>query len=141
MNCINRGSTRYYRNDLLNLLALKSDMDMALAYAMVFWPSFVIFENVVLFEYFDKNTYNEAKKNAKVSSDIEKFMNHRHLCEIFGNPYINSTPDQLNRLGDILKDIWLAKLNRDFPEKSFLFKLTRADENDRFIASITFWSR
>lgn len=131
----------FSREKLSNLLAIKADMDMAVAYAMVFWPQFIMYQDLVLFKYFDRRTYHEAKKYAKVASDIEKFMNHRHLCEIFGNPYTNATPDQLNCLGRILKDMWSVKLSRDFPERTFSFKQTFADKNDNFVASITFWSK
>jgi hypothetical protein len=91
----------------------------AIGYAWLFWPSFVVHDDCILGEGFAEDTYRGFLDQAKGDkSAVEAVMNHVHIAEMFSASDKRPTPQQLQWLGERLRDMWDAKLKRDFPEKN-----------------------
>jgi hypothetical protein len=112
--------------------------DHAIGYAGLFWPSFVEVEGCVFFgsekpasfEGFWKQTGGNRK-------DVETVINHRHICDLFMQaPTANAA--QALWLGRKLKEMWAAKLQRDFPHKRFTVFFPEEFDIERDNPAITF---
>jgi hypothetical protein len=105
--------------------------DHAIGYARLFWPEFIEHDGCVFFA--DASGFDEAvylSWMAHTNGDrraVQAVMNHRHLMRLFGDVSLRPTRAQLRYLGRKLKDIWSAKLMRDFP--GYQVAVTFADES------------
>lgn len=89
--------------------------ELAAGYSLIFWPNFVRFEGYVLRDGFSIESlrgFEEMTKGNRLA--IEAVMNHVHIADIHCNA--EPTEIQLRYLGRVMKDIWEAKLGRDFPD-------------------------
>lgn len=112
--------------------------ELASGYSLIFWPSFVRFENYVLHDGFSVESlrgFEDMTKGNRIA--IEAVMNHVHIADIHCN--VEATEAQLRYLGRILKDIWDTKLRRDFPD--IRFEVSFNDEPDLYPVDyeLTFW--
>src|SRR5437763_699074 len=91
--------------------------DHAVGYAWAFWPDFVLHDDCVLRkDSFTDETYRgfiEQTKGDK--SAVEAVINHLHIIDMF--PNAEATKVQVQWLGERLRDMWDAKLKRDFPDR------------------------
>jgi hypothetical protein len=80
-------------------------------------------------------TYKEWQ--AKFAGDrvsIEAMLNHRHIHYLFlAAP--EPTPEVIQQLGLLLRDMWMAKLSRDFPDRQFVVAVSDGDDPE-----ITFYT-
>ena len=111
--------------------------DHAAAYASLFWPAFTEIEGCVLLGDRVPETYAEWK--ARLGEDpaaIESVLNHRHLSDLFIRAP-EPSDELLEHLGEVLRDMWAAKLHQDFPDRQFVVTFN-SDADD---PEITFRSR
>lgn len=90
----------------------------AAAYARLFWPEFVLHEDCVLFAGFRKEDFGGFMESTRGDRKAtEAVMNHRHITDLF--PYSKPEPPRelLIYVGRMLKEMWSAKLRRDFPDR------------------------
>jgi hypothetical protein len=111
--------------------------DHAAAYASLFWPGFTEIDGCVLLGDRVPETYTEWK--ARLGGDlsaIESVLNHRHLSDLFmRGPEPHG--ELLEHLGEVLRDMWAAKLHQDFPDRQFVVTFNSAADDPE----ITFCSR
>jgi hypothetical protein len=96
--------------------------DHALAYSSLLWPDFVAFEGYILRDPVDVTRLRGWESASLNRQEIETLMNFEPMDWIF---QVDPTPAklkeaQLTRLAEIMADILLAKLRRDFPDRLFL---------------------
>jgi len=105
--------------------------DHAIAYATLFWPDFVLYEDCVFLNeptpaaYQDWVTHCGGDKQA-----VERVMNHRHIADMFINSEVAPTKEILVHIGRLLKDMWQCKLRRDFPDRQIKVELYEGDSDD-----------
>lgn len=116
---------------------------LAVGYLTVFWPSFVEFEDYILTEGFTEEQVRvfESQEGATARS-IERVINHVHLDSIqhLGCPDISS--DKLVLLGNILTEIYQAKLQWQFPGRPCVVEFYRPEDPDDFGEyQVSFWQK
>jgi len=104
--------------DLRSWVGCQGNFRLAVGYATIFWPQFVQFEGYVLRGGFSVESLRGFEnREPRDRASVEKVMNHLHLADIqyFGCP--DASPDKLLRLGGVLKEIYEAKLQQQFPTR------------------------
>ena len=81
----------------------------AIAYGELFWPEFAERGGRVYLS-------DPGVPDADLPS--EALANHRHVADLFLTD--GGTPEQLRYVGMLLRDMWTAKLARDFPGRRFV---------------------
>lgn len=107
--------------DLLGWLGCTGGIEHAIACGELFWPDFVAFDGCVLFAGFSEDGYRGFV--AQTGGDrraVEAVLNHRHVADLFAGSGNEPTRHQVVYLGRLLREVWAAKLHRDFPEKEFV---------------------
>jgi hypothetical protein len=115
--------------------------DHAVAYALLFWPSFLEHDGCVLLGNQIPETYDQWKTTHNSDTTaIEATLNHRHILDLFPTaPEPNGA--LVAHFGRLLKEMWSAKLMIDFPNRKF--EVEFSDNFDLSVdnPSITFYTR
>lgn len=129
--------------DLGTWIGCEGDFTLAVGYASVFWPEFVLFEGYVLREGFSESSLRgfEAQNDINRKS-VEWHMNHLHIVDIQYCGCAGASKDKLVLLGNALKEIHEAKLLWQFPDHpcSVEFYIPD-DEEDLMQYQISFWQK
>jgi hypothetical protein len=95
------------------------------AYRSLFWPQFIDHDGCV-FLAFEKSIYQDVLTRAGGNRrEVEKFMNHRHIVDLLPKSVKAPTTELVLSFGELLKEMWEAKLHRDFPEQRFIVSFVR----------------
>ena len=116
------------------------NFEHAIGYTRLFWPEFVEYKGCVFRADFSVESYEgflEATKGDKRA--VEAVMNHRHLLTIFGDPRLDPTEEQIIYFGRMLREIWQAKLDRDFPHRKIVVRFYEEGCEDLYDYEITFF--
>lgn len=115
--------------------------DHGLAYAALFWPDFTTIDDCVLLGPGVPETYSQWKaSHPNDPSGIEAVLNHRHLFDLFPNG--TEPSGELVRLfGMMLRDMWSAKLRRDFPDREFVVSFAEDFDLEVDDPEITFYTK
>lgn len=130
--------------DVGSWLSCNGTLQLAIAFSTLFWPRFVEFDDCVLFEDFSIESFQGFMQQTKGNREaVERVMNHRHLVDLFttavGEPAEEQTPEQLDYLGNVLRDIWQTKLARDFPNREVAVAFDRGAPDDLLEYIVTFY--
>jgi hypothetical protein len=90
------------------------------AYQELFWPDFVEHDGCVLmgFEAADETTYQQwLQQTGGNKRKVESVMNHRHIIDLLPEAVESPTQSLIVAFGQLLRDVWDAKLKRDFPAR------------------------
>lgn len=108
------------------LAACEGRYPLAIGYLSVFWPSFVEHDGMV----FRGETVDEASLSSWLATtrgdkqSVEATLNHLHVLDIqHPGTWLDATEAQIKFIGQTLKEMWAAKLARDFPTKQFVVEL------------------
>ena len=100
-------------------LQCMGNYELAIGYSQIFWPQFERFESYVLQPGFSLEMLRGYEKFfGGDRTKIEAEMNSVELYDLHSTTSPNEA--QLRFLGQVLKDCWDAKLNRDFPDMRFV---------------------
>jgi hypothetical protein len=69
---------------------------------------------------------------------VEAVMNHRHVFDYFSQAGGSATAAQILYFGRVLKDMWQAKLCRDFPGRRFIVSFSEGPYDDLAEYEVTF---
>lgn len=113
----------------------------AVGYSRLFWPEFMTHDGCVFFAGgFSKSIYRDFMDQCNGDRpSVEKVMNHRHLLDYFPQAEQTATEAQLIYLGRVLKEMWQAKLTRDFPNGQFIVSFPEGPFDDLTDYEVTFW--
>lgn len=127
--------------DVENWTRFTGTFELAVGYSRLFWPDFVEHDGCVLFAGFSKDSYDGFMKSRQGDRvRVQLVMNHRHLHDYFGVAFnTNATQAQILYLGRMLKNMWEAKLARDFPGRPFVVSFPEDPSDDLLDYQITFW--
>ena len=115
--------------------------DAALAYASLFWPVFTEIDECVLLGPGVPESY--AAWRASHGDDpgaIEAVLNHLHLLDLFPMAPEPSR-DAVLHLGIVLREMWTAKLHRDFPDRQFIVSFSETFDLRVDNPEITFYTK
>ena len=74
------------------------------------------FDGCILQTGFKEEYYHGfLKQTGGNKQSVEAVMNHRHILDVFAQESPRPTREQVVYLGRLLKEMWAAKLQRDFP--------------------------
>ena len=127
--------------DLESWIGCEGNFSLAVGYATIFWPQFVLFDGYILRKDFSESSLRgfEGESGADRKS-VERVMNHLHLDSIqhLGCPDLSK--DKLLLLGRVLREIHEAKLAWQFPDRACLVEFyVPPDESDLCQYQISFW--
>jgi hypothetical protein len=114
--------------------------DYAIAYASVFWPDFFLHDDCVF--RLDPKAENYAEWMSSLKGDrskVEAMINHLHILDMFTSEGFEPTPQVVVHVASVLKDMWLCKLQRDFPERQFKVEIHDGQPDDLLTYEITFF--
>jgi hypothetical protein len=127
--------------DLKSWVGCEGRFALAVGYATIFWPSFVEFEGYILRDGFSEDSLRGFEKSANATrKSTEWVMNHLHLdgVQYGGCPDISG--DKLLVLGRVLKQIYEAKLQWQFPDRPCVVELFLPDDRDDLSSyQLSFW--
>lgn len=89
----------------------------AIGYCTLFWPKFVLHDGCLLRDGFTLENYEGfLVQTNRDKQAVESVMNHFHLTDLFPHKDDSPTKEQLIFLGRVLKEMWQAKVQSEFPE-------------------------
>lgn len=117
--------------DLESWIACEGSFRFAVGYTTTFWPRFEKRGPYILREGTPEESIRsfEAQPNS-TSASVETILNHLHLKDIHHAFCEDASSDKLVFLGNILKEIYEAKLAWQFPESAFEVDLFLPDDRE-----------
>ena len=126
--------------DLDAWIGCVGSFEHAIAYGELFWPDFTEHDGCVFFAGFSEESYQGFMEQTSGNRQaVEAVMNHRHILDLFRRPELEPTRAQVVYLGRLLKEMWAAKLQRDFPGKRFVVSFSEEDLEDLLDYQVTFF--
>jgi len=92
------------------------NFELAIGFLRLFWPTFEERDGCLLRAGYSEQCYQEFLKHTNGDrTAIEAVLNHVHITDLFCDPKLNPTEDQVVHIGRLLKKMWTAKLAHEFP--------------------------
>lgn len=128
--------------DLESWIGCEGRFSLAVGYASVFWPGFTLFDGYILRDGFLENNLRGFEQQGQRRQSVEWVMNHLHLEDIQHGDCQDISRDKLLVLGNALKEIYEAKLQRQFPDRPCTVEFFIPDDPDDFTEyQISFWQK
>jgi len=113
------------------------------AWRDVLWPDFGEHDGCVLFRKMDaegERIYRDWL--VRFGGDrrrVEAIMNHYHIADILEGVVESPSHDVVLAFGRFLRELWVAKLSRDFPDRKFVVSFPEDYSDDVLNYEITFY--
>ncbi|HZP68184.1 MAG TPA: hypothetical protein VFB32_17915 [Rudaea sp.] len=127
--------------DLQSWVGCKGSFALAVGYTSIFWPRLVEFEGYILHEGFSVESLRgfEASYSGNRLT-VEATINHRHIADIQHLGCEDLTQDKILLLGNVLHEIYEAKLLWQFPDRPCKVSFfAPEDPADLMGYQVTFW--
>lgn len=125
--------TRTWNNgkqiDLAWWIRTLGSFEHMIAYGELFWPDFEEYDGCVFRAGITEKNYRGFM--AQVGNNkgaVEAVLNHVHICDLVHKPG-SPTDAQAIYLGRLLKEMWEAKLAREFPDRRFVVHFEEQGES------------
>jgi len=106
--------------DVRAWIECSGSFQLAIGYSTLFWPEFVEFERYVLRAGFSVESLRGFERQCGGDRRrIEAVMNHLHIADIHHQGCEDITRERVVYLGQVLSEIYRAKLAWQFPAKRF----------------------
>jgi hypothetical protein len=128
--------------DLEAWIGCEGKFSLAVGYASIFWPAFTLFKGYILPAGVTEDALHGFERNGTSRKSIELLMNHLHIAYIqhYGCPDISK--DKLLVLGNVLKEIYEAKLQWQFPDRPCTVAFFIPDDPDELMEyQVSFWQK
>jgi hypothetical protein len=128
---------------LVSWVGCQGSFSLAVGYAEIFWPGFVSHNEYILREGFSKTALEGFEAQNKGNRQaVEAVMNHLHIADIQHLGCKDLTKDKIIRLGNVLKEIYDAKLKHQFPDSPCTVSFHNPeDQEDLMGYEISFWQK
>ncbi|MGJ8641713.1 MAG: hypothetical protein ACSHYA_20150 [Opitutaceae bacterium] len=129
--------------DLENWVSCEGNFSLAVGYAEIFWPEFVLYKDYILRKGFSVDSLEGFEKQCGENRHaIESVMNHLHIADIQHFGCKDASKEKIKRLGNILKEIYEAKLQYEFPEHPCEVSFHQPEDEGELIEyEISFWQK
>jgi hypothetical protein len=116
---------------------------LAVGYAALFWPKFVLFEDYIFRENFTTDTVRGfEKQNNGNKQRVEWIINHLHLDSIQHHGCKDISEDKIVLIGRVLKEIWEAKLLWQFPDRPCQVEFYEPEDKKNLVEyQLSFWQK
>jgi hypothetical protein len=108
-------------SDVDEWIAIEGNLEYLVGYARILWPEFVEHDECVFMtEHFSEKNYQDfMRQTGQDKTAVETVMNHVHILDLFNDMYSEPKPTRelILYVGRLIKETWLAKLKRDFPNR------------------------
>ena len=127
--------------DLESWIGCEGRFSLAVGYASIFWPAFTLIEGYILPQGVSEGSLRSWERNGRSRQSIECVMNHVHIADIhYGCGDISI--DKLLVIGNVLKEIYEAKLHWQFPDRPCSVELIIPDDPDDLTSyQLSFWQK
>ncbi len=129
--------------DLQSWTGCEGRFALAVGYGSIFWPEFVEFEGYILPKGFsDTSLRGFEGREGTTRRSVEYVMNHLHVADIqhYGCPDISK--DKILVLGNLLKEVYEAKLKWKFPDRPCQVEFyVPTDDDDLIDYQVSFWQK
>jgi len=128
--------------DIESWIGCSGSFSLAVGYACVFWPNFVLFDDYILWEGFSESSLRGFESQQISRKSVEWTMNHLHIADIQSGGCADISRDKLLHLGIVLKEIYEAKLLKLFPNNPCNVEFYKPpDEDDLIEYQLSFWQK
>ena len=128
--------------DIESWIGCVGSYEHLIAYGNLFWPEFLEYDDCVFLAHrFTDENYRAFM--AQTSGDkraVETVMNHTHILDIC-NPEPRPTREMVLYVGKLLKDVWGAKLDRDFPTRRITVSFPEEHQDDLLQYEVSFFQK
>ena len=131
-----------WMNDLEHWVDCNGSYSLAVGYSIVFWPTFVLFEDYILPERFTVENVRSWEKHCNGNKhDVEAVINHIHIADIHQDRKDLSI-EKIMFLGPVLKEICEAKLKWQFPDRPCEVCFIEPDNREDLVDfQLSFWQK
>lgn len=128
--------------DIESWIGCQGDHKHLIAYARILWPNFTEHDGCIfLGDCVDEENYRAFLAQTKGNKTaVEKVLNHRHIVDIFSRSHREMpSTEVVVYVGRLMKEIWRAKLDRDFPDRKIKVTFPEGVFEDILEYEITFF--
>ena len=128
--------------DLESWICCEGNFSLAVGYASVFWPEFTLFDGYILRKGFSQDALRGFEQNGRNRQSVEWVMNHLHIADIQHGGCNDISKDKLLVLGNVLKEIYEAKLRWEFPDRPCTVEFFIPEDTDDLIEyQVSLWQK
>lgn len=116
--------------------------DVGVAFADLFWPTFVEFEDHVFREDFSLDLVRNWQSSGADRKATEAAVNMIFTLDMFvpnGEPWSELVEKRAVFVGRTLSEAYREKLKRDFPNRTFVVKFCDGSQSPDEDISVSFW--
>lgn len=125
--------------DLPSWIGCIGSIEHAIGYGELFWPDFAELDGCVFFAGVTEKGYQGFLSHAKGDKrSVQAVMNHRHVLDNF--PGSDPSREQVVYFGRLLREMWEAKLVRDYPGRRFVVSFPEEKCESLLDYEVTFWN-
>lgn len=123
-------------------IGCSGNFQLAAGYSLIFWPTLSELDGMVFRGGMDRETLDSWLQSCEGNkSSVEAVVNHLHIRDIHYVGCPDASPEHFVYLGNVLKEIYMAKLNAEFPGRSFVVEFHEPSNGDLAEYQITFYQR
>ncbi|WP_421854588.1 hypothetical protein [Oricola sp.] len=114
---------------------------LAVGYAALLWPRFEAVGKYILVEGVSKENIEGFENQAgSTPKGVEWTLNHWHLADLHYHDRDNLSADKLLFVGNIVKEMWEAKLRTQFPDRPCTVEFYVPDDPEELSEyQVSFW--
>lgn len=113
------------------------------AWRNVLWPDFGEHDGCVFYKKLDapgEVIYRDWMAQTSGNRQrVEAIMNHHHIADLIGGVVELPSHEVVLAVGQLLRELWTAKLSRDFPNRKFVVSFPEDYSSDVVDYEITFY--
>jgi hypothetical protein len=118
----------------------EGNFQLAAAYALIFWPSFLEMDGMVFRSRMDRQTLDSWRRSCSGDPPkVEAMANHIHLIDLHHQGCPDASLERIIFLGNVLKEIYTAKLAAEFPDRRFVVDFYQPADKDLGEYQLTFY--
>lgn len=128
--------------DLDTWIGYEGNFSLAVGYTTLFWPSFIELGDYIFFEGVQESNVRQFEQAlGSTPQSVEWVLNHRHLSDFHGYDK-DMSADKIIALGNVLKEIYKAKLKFQFPDKPCVVEFYQPEDKELLDEyQLSFWQK
>ncbi len=118
--------------DIDSWIGCVGNYEQLIGYAHLLWPDFIEHDDCIFFaDGFTEENYHAFMDRTQGNKQaVETVMNHQHIMALFCSAEPRPSREMILYVGRLLKEVWQAKLNRDFPNRKITVSFPENYEDD-----------
>lgn len=130
--------------DLESWVGCEGRFALAVGYAASFWPQIHLVEGYLVMDNFGPPEPEHILKweegPGATRDSVEALCSHLHIVDLHSLGCPDATPDKLVALGEVIREMWAAKLAWQFPDRPCRVEFYRPEDPDDLEGyQVSFW--